>query len=165
MMRIALWLLALFAIAVAFTLTARLDQGYVIVVYPPWRLELSFMLALLLLAGLMALAYAALRLGGIALNLSGDLRAWREKRRRDKADGLLLDALRAHLDGDGERARQLAAKAGEHCLAPDLARRLAEGARPAAAPAPNSTPNSTPNPASNPTPDLPPGSQQNPPPD
>ena len=51
MMRIALWLLALFAIAVAFTLTARLDQGYVIVVYPPWRLELSFMLALLLRAG------------------------------------------------------------------------------------------------------------------
>jgi hypothetical protein len=145
MMRIALWLLALFAIAVAFTLTARLDQGYVIVVYPPWRLELSFMLALLLLAGLMALAYAALRLGGIALNLSGDLRAWREKRRRDKADGLLLDALRAHLDGDGERARQLAAKAGENCLAPDLARRLTGGARPAAAvPAPNSTPNSLP---------------------
>jgi HemY protein len=50
-MRIALWLLALFALAVAFTLAARLDQGYVIVVYPPWRLELSFMLALLLLAG------------------------------------------------------------------------------------------------------------------
>ncbi len=146
MMRIALWLLALFAIAVAFTLTARLDQGYVIVVYPPWRLELSFMLALLLLAGLMALAYAALRLGGIALNLSGDLRAWREKRRRDKADGLLLDALRAHLDGDGERARQLAAKAGENCLAPDLARRLTESTKPAAVavPAPNSTPNSLP---------------------
>jgi HemY protein len=145
-MRIALWLLALFAIAVAFTLTARLDQGYVIVVYPPWRLELSFMLALLLLAGLMALAYAALRLGGIALNLSGDLRAWREKRRRDKADGLLLDALRAHLDGDGERARQLAAKAGENCLAPDLARRLTESTKTAAVavPAPNSTPNSLP---------------------
>lgn len=159
MMRIALWLLALFAIAVAFTLTARLDQGYVIVVYPPWRLELSFMLALLLLAGLMALAYAALRLGGIALNLSGDLRAWREKRRRDKADGLLLDALRAHLDGDGERARQLAAKAGENCLAPDLVKRLTGGARPAAVPtpAPNSMPDLQPNPQQN--------SQQNPQPD
>jgi len=145
-MRIALWLLALFAIAVAFTLTARLDQGYVIVVYPPWRLELSFMLALLLLAGLMALAYAALRLGGIALNLSGDLRAWREKRRRDKADGLLLDALRAHLDGDAEGARTLAVKAGENCLAPDLAKRLAEGARPAAAALsqPDSQPDSPP---------------------
>jgi HemY protein len=130
-MRAALWLLALFALAVAFTLVARLDQGYVIVVYPPWRIELSFMLAILLLAGLMVLAYAALRLGGIALNLSGDLRVWREKRRRDKADRALLDALRAHFDGAPERARQLADKAGDGALAPDLLARLKHPARPA----------------------------------
>lgn len=129
-MRIALWLLALFALAVAFTLAARLDQGYVIVVYPPWRLELSFMLALLLLAGVLVLAYAAVRLGGIALNLSGDLRAWREKRRGDRADKALLDALRAHLDGDPERARRLAEKAGDSVLAPDLAERLRNTAAP-----------------------------------
>ena len=123
-MRAALWLLALFALAVAFTLAARLDQGYVIIVYPPWRMELSFMLALLLLAGLMALVYAVLRLADIALNLSGDVRAWRQKRRKDKADMALLDALRAYLDGDVMRARTLAAKAGESTLAPDLVERL-----------------------------------------
>ncbi len=132
-MRAALWLLALFALAVAFTLAARLDQGYVIVVYPPWRLELSFMLALLLLLGMLVLAYAALKLGSIALNLSGDLRAWREKRRSEKADKALLDALRAHLDGDPERARQLAVKASDSVLAPDLAERLKN-------PAPTGTP-------------------------
>lgn len=125
-MRAALWILALFALAVAFTLAARLDQGYVIVVYPPWRLELSFMLALLILAGAMLLAHALLRMAGIALNLSGDMRHWREKRRRDKADQALLDALRAHLDGNPERARQLAEKAGNSQLAPDLAKRLAK---------------------------------------
>lgn len=129
-MRIALWLLALFALAVAFTLAARLDQGYVIVVYPPWRLELSFMLALLLLAGVLVLAYAAVRLGGIALNLSGDLRVWREKRRGDRADKALRDALRAHLDGDPERARRLAEKSGDSVLAPDLAERLRNTAAP-----------------------------------
>ncbi len=123
-MRAALWLLALFALAVAFTLAARLDQGYVIIVYPPWRMELSFMLALLLLAGLMALVYAVLRLADIALNLSGDVRAWRQKRRKSKADMALLDALRAYLDGDVMRARTLAAKAGESTLAPDLVERL-----------------------------------------
>jgi len=123
-MRAVLWLLALFAAAVALTLAARLDQGYVIVVYPPWRLELSFILALLLLAGLLLLAYAALRLSVIALNLSGDLRTWREKKRRDKADILLLDALRAHLDGDAEGARRLAEQAGDSSLAPDLLARL-----------------------------------------
>lgn len=129
-MRAAFWLLALFALAVAIALAARLDQGYVIVVFPPWRLELSFMLALLLLAGVLALAYVALRLGAIALNLSGDLRVWREKRLRDKADKTLLDALRAHLDGDAERARQLADKAGESTLAPDLLERLKRPAQP-----------------------------------
>ncbi len=123
-MRAVLWLLALFAAAVALTLAARLDQGYVIVVYPPWRLELSFILALLLLAGLLGLAYAALRLGAIALNLSGDLRAWREKKRRDKADTLLLDALRAQLDGDADKARRLAEQAADSRLAPDLLARL-----------------------------------------
>jgi HemY protein len=129
-MRAALWILALFALAVAFTLAARLDQGYVIIVYPPWRMELSFMLALLLLAGLVILAYAMLRLAGIALNLSSDVRVWRNKRRKMKADQTLLDALRAHLDGDAQRARSLADKAVDSTLAPDLLERLR---RPAAA--------------------------------
>lgn len=127
MMRAVLWLLALFALAVAFTLAARLDQGYVIVVFPPWRLELSFMLALLLLAGLMAMAYFLLRLATIALSLSGDMRAWRARRRREKADQALFDALRAHFEGHAEDARKLAARA-QDCGAPDLAKRLAEPA-------------------------------------
>jgi HemY protein len=123
-MRTALWILALFALAVAFTLAARLDQGYVVIVYPPWRMELSFMLALLLLAGLAVLVNVLLRLGGIALNLSGDIRAWRARVRESKADKALFDALRAQLDGDLQTARALAAKAGESRLAPDLIERL-----------------------------------------
>ncbi len=136
-MRAALWVLALFALAVAITLAARLDQGYVIVVYPPWRMELSFMLALLLLTGLVALVYAVLRLVGIALNLSGDVRAWREKKRKNKADQALLDALRAYLDGDPQHAGVLASKAGESTLAPDLVERLQ---RPVAADSPTTLP-------------------------
>lgn len=135
-MRAALWLLALFAAAVALTLAARLDEGYVVVVFPPWRLELSFILALLLLAGLGLLAYAVLRLGIIALNLSADLRAWRVKKRLARADALLLDALRAHLDGDTQAARRLAEQAGESTLAPDLLARLRAGAATAPTPPP-----------------------------
>lgn len=123
-MRAVLWLLALFALAVALTLVAQLDQGYVIVVYPPWRMELSFMLALMLLIAILVSAYIVLHLVGIALNLSGDMRAWREKHRRGKADKALLDAIRAHLDGDLERASKLAEKAGDGGLAPDLVERL-----------------------------------------
>lgn len=135
-MRAALWILVLFAAAVAFTLAARLDQGYVIIVYPPWRMELSFMLALLLLAGLVALAYVGLRLANVALNLSGDVRAWRAKRRQTKADKALMDAMRAHLDGDFKRAVELAGKAGDSTLAPDLVERLRQPVRVDSAPAP-----------------------------
>lgn len=126
-MRTVLWGLSLFALAVAFTLVARLDQGYVIVVYPPWRMELSFMLALLLLVGMISAAYVLLRLVSIALNLSGDLRAWRDKKRRIKADKALFDALRAYLDGDVGKAYLLAEKA-IGCQAPDLAQRLRQPA-------------------------------------
>jgi HemY protein len=121
---------------VAFTLAARLDQGYVIIVYPPWRMELSFMLALLLLAGLVALAYVGLRLANVALNLSGDVRAWRDKRRQTKVDKALMDAMRAHLDGDFKRAAELAGKAGDSTLAPDLVERLRQPVRVDSVPAP-----------------------------
>ena len=122
-MRAALWLLALFALAVAVTLAARVDQGYVIVVYPPWRMELSFMLALALLAGLIVLAYAVLRLAQAALRLPDDVRDWRASRRSAAADRALLAAVRAHLDGDALRASKLAHKA-QGCQAPDIAARL-----------------------------------------
>ncbi|PIX97687.1 MAG: hypothetical protein CO126_07400 [Hydrogenophilales bacterium CG_4_9_14_3_um_filter_63_34] len=122
-MRAAFWLLALFALAVALPLAARLDQGYVIVVYPPWRMELSFMLALALLAGLIALAYVTLRLGQAALRLPTDVRDWRASRRRAAADRALLDAMRAHLDGDPLGADKLARKA-QASQAPDIAERL-----------------------------------------
>ena len=90
-MRAAFWLLALFALAVALTLVARVDQGYVIVVYPPWRMELSFLLALALLVGLIVLAYAALRLGQAALRLPDDVREWRDQQRLAAAERTLLD--------------------------------------------------------------------------
>ncbi len=122
-MRAALWLLALFALAVALTLAARVDQGYVIVVYPPWRMELSFMLALLLLVGVITLAYALLRLGQVALRLPEDVREWRSRRRGAAADRALFNAMRAHLDGDALRADRLARRA-QASQAPDIARRL-----------------------------------------
>lgn len=128
-MRAALWLLALFALAVAFVLAARLDQGYVIIVYPPWRLELSFMLALTLTVAGFLLVYALVKLARTALSLPADLRAWRALRRREAANEALFEAMRAQLDGDAERARQLAAKAADS-VAPDLAKRLAGPAGP-----------------------------------
>ena len=38
-MRGLFWILALFALAVAVSLGARLNEGYVLLVVPPWRLD------------------------------------------------------------------------------------------------------------------------------
>lgn len=122
-MRAALWVLALFALAVAITLLARLDQGYVIVVFPPWRLEMSFMLTLALLVGGFLLASFLLHLGRTALRLPEDLRTWRKRRHQESADRALLDALRAHFDGDADRLRTQMEKARD-CAAQDLLTRL-----------------------------------------
>jgi len=121
--RAALWVLALFALAVAVTLLARLDQGYVIVVFPPWRLEMSFMLTLALVAGGFALVTFLLHLGRTALRLPEDLRAWRRRRHQEGADRALLDALRAHFDGNAPLLRKRLDKAGD-CAAQDLLARL-----------------------------------------
>ena len=60
-MRAALWLLALFGIAAAVALFAGNNQGTITVFWPPWRVDLSLNLVLLLLAGTFVLLYAALR--------------------------------------------------------------------------------------------------------
>ncbi len=79
--------------------------------------------ALALLAGLVVLAYAMLRLGQTALRLPEDVRGWHARRRGAAADRALLDAVRAHLDGDAARADKLARKATAS-QAPDIAERL-----------------------------------------
>ena len=48
-MRAALWLLALFAIASAVALFAGNNQGTITVFWPPWRVDLSLNLTLLIL--------------------------------------------------------------------------------------------------------------------
>ncbi|MCP5279110.1 MAG: heme biosynthesis protein HemY [Thiobacillus sp.] len=122
-MRTAFWILTLFALAVAITLIARLDQGYVIVVFPPWRLEMSFLLTVALLAGGFVLASFLLHLARTALRLPEDLRAWRQNRHQTAADHALLDALRAHFAGD-ERKLRKALKKARDCHAQDLLEKL-----------------------------------------
>jgi HemY protein len=122
-MRAAFWLLALFALAVAVTLVARLDQGYVIVVFPPWRLEMSFLLTVVVLAGGFVLVSFLLHLARTALRLPEDLRAWRRQRHQAAADLALLDALRAHFAGEEGKLRKQLKKARD-CGAQDLLARL-----------------------------------------
>lgn len=110
-MRAAFWVLLLLALSVALFLAVRYDSGYVLIVSPPWRVELSLSLAIALALLLFLVAYLVVRLARGALLLPGDMRAWRERRRKGRAEDDLSRAIAALLARQPEHARKLADKA------------------------------------------------------
>jgi HemY protein len=105
-----LWLLTLFALAVGISLAARFNDGYVLLVFPPYRAEISLNLAILLmLAGFVTL-YGLLRGIALTLSLPNRVRSFRERRRREKAAVVFQDAMRLLFEG---RYSQALKKAGE----------------------------------------------------
>ncbi len=107
-MRAALWLLALFGMAVAVALFAGNNQGTVTVFWPPYRVDLSLNLVLVLTFAGFALLYAALRGLATLLGLPGRARRWRRLQRERAMHAALLDALTQLLAGRFLRARRAA---------------------------------------------------------
>jgi HemY protein len=108
-MRTTLWIVAIAALAVALTLVARYNSGYVLVVLPTHRVELSLNLLLVLAAAAFALGYALVRGVAGSLGLPKRVREYRVARRRDKARGTLLEALNEYFAGRYGRAERAAA--------------------------------------------------------
>jgi HemY protein len=124
-MRSLFWLLAVFAAAVALVILGRVDGGYVLFIYPPYRVEVSMLFfAVGLLVAFIAL-YALLRLLSHALSLPAYVRAFRARRRRERAHAALTSALQAYYEGGYERAEKEAALAFETGPTPGLAALLA----------------------------------------
>lgn len=107
-MRNLLWLIGLFALAVGIALVAGINDGYALVVIPPYRIQLSLNLLLLLLASGFALGYVLLRLVGRALELPQRVTAFRDRKRRERAGRSLRDAVRVYLEGRYAQALKLA---------------------------------------------------------
>jgi HemY protein len=92
-MRTLLWLLALFALAVGVSLAFGLNEGYVLVVLPPWRIELSLNLFIVLAGTGILVGYIVLRLIGHTLRLPQAVRAFRERKRRAQSARALRQAV------------------------------------------------------------------------
>ena len=107
-MRAALWLLVLFAIAAAIALFAGNNQGTVTVFWPPYRVDLSLNLVLLLLVAAFLLLHTALRALSALFNLPQQALRWRIQQKERGMHGLLLDALSHLLAGRYIRARKSA---------------------------------------------------------
>lgn len=107
-MRAALWLLALFAVAVASALFAGNNQGTVTLFWPPYRLDLSLNLVLLLLALGFATLYAALRGLAALLALPRQAQRWRLQQKERAMHAALLEALAEWMAGRFLRSRKAA---------------------------------------------------------
>ena len=95
-MRAALWLLALFGVAVAVALFTGNNQAVVTIFWPPHRVDISFNLMVMLLAALFLVLYLALRALSVVFSLPAEARRWRAQQKERAMYGALMDAL-AHL--------------------------------------------------------------------
>jgi len=98
-MRALLWLIGIFAAAAGVAMLASINTGYVLLVLPPWRAQLSLNLLIVALLVAFVGSYVVLRLIGKTLALPGRVGIFRERRRRDKAGRALREGLRALFEG------------------------------------------------------------------
>jgi HemY protein len=124
-MKSLFWLLAVFAAAVALVLLGRFDSGYALFIYPPYRVEVSMLFFAVAALLAFALAYTALRLLGQVFALPATVRAYRSRRRRERAHAALAAALQAYYEGRYARAEKQAGLAFEAGPSPGVAALLA----------------------------------------
>jgi HemY protein len=110
-MRALFTVLLVAALAVAATLAARYNAGYVLLVVHPYRIELSLNLLLALILVAFAALYALLRIVSHMLRLPDQVRAFRSRRRQSRATTALFDSVRAFLEGRYAKAEQAALEA------------------------------------------------------
>jgi HemY protein len=132
-MRALLWVLGLFAVAVGLVIAARYNNGFVLVVVPPWRAELSLNLAIILAVALFVLVYAVVRTVIVTVTMPLRVRAFQKRRAENRARATFNEALINFFEGRfgrAEKAASAALKAGESpALSAMLAARAAHGMR------------------------------------
>ena len=109
-MRWLFWLIGLFALAVALALGAHMNEGYVLFVFPPWRMELSLNFFLVLLLVVIVVGYVLMRGFSLTLSLPQRAREFRLRRNQEHSIRLLHDAILFLYEGRFSRALAKAAE-------------------------------------------------------
>ena len=105
-MRFLFWFLLLAIAAVVAALALRLNAGYALFVAPPYRVELSLNLLLVLIVGGFLLLYLSLRLGVRTLRMPAQVQALRRQQKLDRARSKQDAAVIALLEGRYGKAQQ-----------------------------------------------------------
>ena len=123
--RLALWVLALAALAVCLALAGRYGSGYVVFVTPPWRAELSIMLFVFLQLFLFGIAYLVIQLAVKTWQLPRKMRKKRIEHERLKSRDLALESMQLLFSGEFRNAEARARDAMQHDDTRDVAAAIA----------------------------------------
>ncbi len=124
-MRGLFWVVVLFVAAVAVALGARLNDGYLLLVVPPWRVEISLNLFIVALLAMFLAFYAVMRVTSATFGLPKRVREYRARRQRDQAGQVFQDAVRFLFEGRFGQAMKKATEAHGAGTAPGLSALIA----------------------------------------
>ena len=124
-MRALVWLLGLFSLAAGLAVLAEYNSAYVLIVTPPYRVQITMNLVVLLGVGGFALLYFLIRIALRTFALPATIAAWRQRKRRQDAAEALQAGSRLYLEGRYGQAYRQAEAAYEGGFAPRLAALLA----------------------------------------
>ena len=117
-MKLLFTILLLLGAAVALSLLAQHDPGYVLINYSGWSVEGSFTIFMLVAVLLFIAFYLLLRLLFGTLHLPSRMVGWRHHRQADHARELTQQGLIALAEGNWQRAEKKLSRAAEHSDTP-----------------------------------------------
>lgn len=124
-MRGLFWIIVLACAAVAVALGARMNDGYVLLVFPPWRAEVSLNLFILALLGVVVVLYLGMRALSVTFGLPKRVSEYRARRQRENAVQVFQDAVRLLFEGRFGQALKKAIEAHATGIAPGLSALIA----------------------------------------
>jgi HemY protein len=113
-MRIFLWLLSLFAAAIGLAVAARFNPGNVVLFYPPYRIDLSLNLFLLLTLASFLFVHFLLRAIDITREMPAKVAAYRRDKRDRESNRAMREALKALFEGRYGQAEKAVRRAAEN---------------------------------------------------
>ncbi|MFM2035744.1 MAG: hypothetical protein RL459_1009 [Pseudomonadota bacterium] len=119
-MRSAIWFLSLFALAVAAALMAGNNQGTITVFWPPYRVDLSLNMVVLVLLAFFVTLHLGLRALSALFAMPAQARRWRLQQRERGILAAMLDAMALMAAGRYVRAQKSAEQALSLQVQPDL---------------------------------------------
>ena len=110
-MKPLIWLLFILGGAVGLSLVFGSNDGYILLVQPPYRIEFSLNLLVIVLVIGFASLHGVLRLIQYTLHLPENVRRFKESQRRKEAHAALTEGLHALVEGRYGKAETTAARA------------------------------------------------------